>query len=281
MDLDNKLKNIPHIYYFNLDCRLDRRDYMESQFKKHNIQNVTRVSQSKYLVSQWRTWIHLIDELPIRMGLLNKSNLYFAANCISHINFLMWWLENTKDDYAILIEDDCDLNLIHYWHFNWDYLMDSIPDDWECVLLGYETKHDIKFFLSPRNHLKQCDYGSCMITRKYAEKLVNLYYNNKFILHRKSDDRLEFLNICKLIGTSGVVYCLPLIIHNTEFGAGESNIMRVYPYYEPCRKAYYFWWKYHKNKFTLNDFFTYGKSYDNSMTISIETYMRKINAKKV
>lgn len=37
MDLNNKLKNFPHVYYTNLDNRVDRRCYMESQFKKWNI----------------------------------------------------------------------------------------------------------------------------------------------------------------------------------------------------------------------------------------------------
>ena len=32
MDLNNKLKNIPKIYYINLDERPDRKNYIESQF---------------------------------------------------------------------------------------------------------------------------------------------------------------------------------------------------------------------------------------------------------
>ena len=52
MNLENKLKNIPPIYYINLDHRNDRRDYMESQFKYWNIENYKRISASKYLVSE-------------------------------------------------------------------------------------------------------------------------------------------------------------------------------------------------------------------------------------
>jgi hypothetical protein len=53
MDLNNKLKGIPHIYYFNLDNRTDRREWMENQFKSWNIQNYTRISGSKYLGSKY------------------------------------------------------------------------------------------------------------------------------------------------------------------------------------------------------------------------------------
>ena len=31
----DKLKNIPHIRYLNLDERVDRRDYLENEFKKY------------------------------------------------------------------------------------------------------------------------------------------------------------------------------------------------------------------------------------------------------
>ena len=47
MDLNNKLKGLPPIYYVNLDYRNDRREYMEKQFEKWNITNYTRVSASR------------------------------------------------------------------------------------------------------------------------------------------------------------------------------------------------------------------------------------------
>ena len=37
MDLNNKLKNIPKIYYINLDERPDRKNYIESQFNELKI----------------------------------------------------------------------------------------------------------------------------------------------------------------------------------------------------------------------------------------------------
>jgi hypothetical protein len=32
------------------------------------------------------------------------------ANVITHIEFLDWWIENTEDEYLILMEDDYDLD---------------------------------------------------------------------------------------------------------------------------------------------------------------------------
>ena len=39
-----KLKNIGPIYYINIDDQLDRREYMENQFKYWGVENYTRIS---------------------------------------------------------------------------------------------------------------------------------------------------------------------------------------------------------------------------------------------
>ena len=52
MDLNNKLKGLPPIYYVNLDYRNDRREYMEKQFEKWNITNYTRVSASRFSIDK-------------------------------------------------------------------------------------------------------------------------------------------------------------------------------------------------------------------------------------
>ena len=58
--MNNKLKNLPHVYYVNLDQRTDRRRFMEAQFKENGITNYTRVSGSKYLVSEKDNWKHCL-----------------------------------------------------------------------------------------------------------------------------------------------------------------------------------------------------------------------------
>lgn len=66
--MSDKLKGIPSIYYLNLDSEVDRRRYMERQFEKLNLNNVTRFSGSNYLVEKYDDWkdiLHfpkLIDE---------------------------------------------------------------------------------------------------------------------------------------------------------------------------------------------------------------------------
>jgi hypothetical protein len=31
------------------------------------------------------------------------------------------------------MEDDTDLSLVKYWHFDWEYFMNNIPYDWDAV----------------------------------------------------------------------------------------------------------------------------------------------------
>jgi GR25 family glycosyltransferase involved in LPS biosynthesis len=102
MDLKNKLKNMPKVYYFNLDNRTDRKKYMEKQFDRWGI-NYQRVSGTKYLASKNKEWKHLIIDVKNY-----KLLVPIAANAISHLEFLKKWYEETTDPYVLLMEDDYD-----------------------------------------------------------------------------------------------------------------------------------------------------------------------------
>jgi hypothetical protein len=47
MTLHPKLIGIPHIYYINLDNRIEKK-FMENQFKNLGIENYTRVNASNF-----------------------------------------------------------------------------------------------------------------------------------------------------------------------------------------------------------------------------------------
>lgn len=270
MDLKNKLKNIPHVYYFNLDNRTDRREYMESQFDYWKI-NFTRISGTKFLASRKNEWKHLMYK-PSEYKLL----VPIAANAISHLDFLQTWLKETDDPYLILMEDDYDLGLIEYWHFDWDYLMNNIPYDWDCIQLGFENPFGIPFYLHPM--LPAHDFGPCMITRDYAEKLVRLHYiDGKYHLvprvanHAWNKQRgvsgpgsVDYF-MCH----NGRTYSIPLITINPDFNSFEDNspIQKQHRMNGDVlsRNCYYRWWKTERDNYTLKEFFTYGKSNDSEM----------------
>jgi hypothetical protein len=266
IDFKNKLKNLPTIYYVNLDNRIDRREYMESQFDRWKISNYKRVSSTKYLVSEINHWRYCFDGEIYNYGKCPHS----TANAITHVEMIKTWLETTNDPYMIMMEDDYDLNLIEYWHFDWNYLMNHIPYDWDCIQLGFECRDEVKFFLHPKPE-KNTYFGACMITRSHAEKIVKLHYkNNKYNLSMKTADYSyikEGQSACVdyIICSTGKTYCIPLITCNVEFGSFEDNVDNYVDYHDECRKLYYHWWKYEKNNFTLEEFFTYNKDNDYKM----------------
>lgn len=269
MNLKNKLKGLPTIYYVNLDHRSDRREYMESQFDHWKIKNYHRISSSKYLSSKDYEWQHLLLDDQLNFGSAQ------VGNSITHLEMIKNWLKTTDDEYMIMMEDDYDLSLIEYWNFDWEYLMNKIPKNWDCIQLGFENDDLIPFFLHPLhpNH----GFGPCLINRSYAEKLIRLHcFGDKFKLNIQSNDD-KYKNIygmvdCFLI-ESGKTYSIPLITTNVNFGSDYDLEGRVREWHEECRDLYHYWWKNEHHKFTLDEFFSYNKSNDMKM-------IKKLNYKK-
>ena len=274
MDLNNKLKGFPTVYYTNLDSRTDRREYMETQFDRWGITDYHRVSSSKYLSTEEYKWAHLIldDEDSVRIGSAG------IANSITHIEILKNWLETTNDECVILMEDDYDLSLIEYWNFDWEYVMNTIPETTDCLLLGYENRHQISFHLQPHQHSHP--FGPCMITRDLAKKILKLhYFDGKFKLSLRTccPPIQKDYGLCDgFIPHAGKTYTLPLITTNPDFGSDYDLNNLARPWFQACREAYYDWWQNEHHKYTLEDFFTYGKSIDYLMTKKIGYEQKKL-----
>ena len=56
MNLKDKLKGLPTIYYLNLDERPDRKQYTEEQYEKYKISNFKRFSASSYQLQNFDEW---------------------------------------------------------------------------------------------------------------------------------------------------------------------------------------------------------------------------------
>jgi hypothetical protein len=261
--MSNKLSGIPSIYYLNLDSELDRRRYMEKQFEKWNITNVTRFSGSNYLAENYDEWKNILH-FP---NSITEKHQLAASITLSTLEMVKYWLETTDEKYLILFEDDYDLNLIEYWHFDWEYLMKNIPYDWDCIQLGYESWKYVKFFIHPKDRTSA--YGPLLINRHFAKKLINLHYvKEKYMLIRKygnypNNTGYRVVSLDNFICFLGVTYQLPLITQNPYL----DKIPKRHHFL--CRDIYYDWWKNDRNKYSLEEFFSYGKPNDNEMTIKV------------
>ena len=266
MRLIDRLKNFPHIYYTNLDNRIDRRKYMEDQFNIFKLP-FTRVSGSEYLASNLDEWA-----TKYVTGHVNGIPAYALGNAVTHLNFMKKWLIDTDDDYLLMMEDDYDLSLFHYWNFDWDYVMNRLPYDWDCLQLGFESDEFIPFFLHPK--MRHTYYGPVLMTREYVEKILSLHsYDDKYRFDKtlgiekfsKSSTTVDYF-----IGHTGKTYCLPLITTNNDLTSTENELTINRPHHVQSRNAYYYWWMKMHKKFSLDDFFTYGKPSDTQMIILIK-----------
>jgi len=258
--MSKKLDGIPSIYYLNLDSELDRRKFMEDQFEKWSINNVTRFSGSNYLVENYDHWKNILH-FPEKIK--DKQHQLAVSITLSTLEMIRHWLEKTDEKHLILFEDDYDLNLIDYWHFDWKYLMNNIPYDWDCIQLGYESCHYIKFFLHPKDQTSA--YGPILINRHFAQKLINLHYiKEKYMLIRKygiypANTKHRVVSLDSFFPFLGKTYQLPLITQNPHLDKVPKK------HHFLCRDIYYDWWQNKRDNFTLEDFFSYGKENDFEM----------------
>ena len=102
-----KLKGIGPIYCINLDGQPERWEYMESQFKYWEIENYERIS----------AYDGRDDDLSdILVGKYPKDmSGGEIGGTTSHLRAMKHYLETSDSPYAVMMEDDCslDLSLIH------------------------------------------------------------------------------------------------------------------------------------------------------------------------
>lgn len=284
MMLYEKLKGIPHIYYINLEDRKDRREFMEKQFKKWGIEKVSRVNASEFLKDDVKTWenlVHFPHIIPI-----NRRRSVCVS--LSHLETIRKWVEETSEEYMIIMEDDTDISLVEHWHFDWQYFMDNLPYDWDAVQLMYNSDIRIYCFLHPKKLITW--NGPLLIRRSYAEKLLSLYYiKGKYNFIKKvnrvtksnsiepgriyssrsnpysmsGEGRITVLDVDEFMGLNGKVYQIPLFSQNPML-EDPPKLHHI-----SSNKIHEHWWTIMKDDFTLEEFFTYGKPNDSKMIINM------------
>ena len=83
------------------------------------------------------------------------------------------WYKESKDPYVLLMEDDYDMRLIDYWTFDWHTIIDRLPYDWDCLLMGFENPDGIRFHLHPIEPAH--DFGPVLLKRSFVEKILDLH----------------------------------------------------------------------------------------------------------
>ena len=203
-----KLKNFGPVYYLNLDGQPERREYMEEQFKYWQVDNYERIS----------AYDGRDDDLSdIIKGRYPESMTSGEIGCTtSHLKAIKHWYETSDSPYAIIVEDDLDLQLVRFWNFTWSDFVAKLPYDWDVVQLAIICTGNLHVQLHKR-FVNDFSTAAYMITRHHAEKLLK---------HHVRDDKYKLDNGVKprpvaddLIYNSGNTFSIPLFLYKIALGS--------------------------------------------------------------
>ena len=203
-----KIKGLPKILWLNLDSDTHRRDYMESQFSHWEIENHFRVSGFDGRTDD--VCSYLSGRAPDNMS-PNEIGC-----CMSHLNAIKYFYENTEDDYVLIFEDDVVLDTVKYWNFTWKDFISKLPHCWDCVQLTTICTGNIHVCL---HHYLINDFSAAayLITRHHAAKIIkNHVRGDKFKLDNGVKPRAVSEDT---IFGSGKTYSIPLFLYRLDLGS--------------------------------------------------------------
>ena len=240
-----KLQGIGPIYCLNLDGQPERWEYMQSQFKYWNIEDkVTRIS----------AYDGREDDLSdIIKGRYPTMMLSGEVGCTtSHLKAMKEFLK-TDEPYSIMMEDDCDLDLIKYWNFSWDDFYAHIPYDWDVVQIAIICTGDLHVKLHKR-FVNDFSTACFLITRHHAEKLVRLHCReDKYKLDQGMKPRPVADD---LIYNSGNTYAIPMLMYKVELGS-SIHPEHVEVFHKGNHKALWDYWTQHGPYMDIKDYMDY------------------------
>jgi hypothetical protein len=203
-----KLEGFGPVYCINLDGQPERWNYMKSQFDYWGIENYERVSGCDGREDDLSDIIH---------GRYPENVSSGEVGCItSHLKAIKHWYETSDSPYAVIMEDDCELDLVRYWNFTWREFYSKIPYDWDVVQLAIICTGDIHVSLHKR-FVNDFSTACYIITRHHAEKLLKYHTKgNKF----KLDNGIKPRPVADdLIYNSGNTYSIPLLLYHIPLGS--------------------------------------------------------------
>ena len=172
-------------YWINMEKSKERREKMESYFNKYGISNKRIEAVNGRDINNLREMGNFRNNI-----LPNSCNLGQFGCFFSHIKVIKEFLENDKNEYCMIMEDDCDFSVIEKYNLDYNKVLEKIVKDnwreWHIIQLSvicggnreFVTKINFKYM-----KWRTCFY-SCLayiINKNGARNLLNkiLDENNK------------------------------------------------------------------------------------------------------
>lgn len=249
-----KLKKIPHIFYLNLNQRIDKKDYVEKQFQLLEIKNFTRVSANRFSVDDFNSWRNKITGDPL-------NEIPRLSTLLNQFQVIVDWYDSNISDHCIIAEDDVNFLTAKYWPFTWEHFFSRLPCNWDCVQLHVIGEHFIPMGLTKRsknNHSAAC----YLINRSFASKLKDMHYvDGKFKFYSNygydpSWPKYHYQSADFVPYQIGVTYTFPLFVTNSDFMSDSYKNSKNFMAKKSDQLALEWWKNLINNKYTLEDIFS-------------------------
>jgi GR25 family glycosyltransferase involved in LPS biosynthesis len=221
-----------NIYWINLDRRPDRKEHME-RLLINNSENSVRIQAVDYKNN-------FNPYTVIKHQKLNGGE--HGCTC-SHIKALLYFLENSRDDYCFIAEDDLSNEYSIYWkkkHF--DYLLSN---DYEILQLQTTADTFNNNELIPE---KKSNSGTTIykISRKIAGKIIENHFNKKTLTINLSNHNHPVTD--NFIWSYGETYLLPMFtylnVKDSDTSQSNSNMNDYWSqFFQNAKNKYLSMWK--------------------------------------
>ncbi len=182
----NYLKGIDKIYWINLDRSIERRKNMENIFKDEVFNNI-KIERISGIDGKKDNINEIFEKHIANYNNLTINESIPVISCLLSHLIAITTFNNSKNDIALIMEDDMILDYKPYWKKNINDIINNAPSDWEIIMLCYNshlkeplTKTYTKAGLN--NNPIYCT-GAYLINKKGSKKIGDLYKNNKFNLN--------------------------------------------------------------------------------------------------
>ena len=209
----HKLSTFGPVYCINLDGQPERWQYMEDQFKYWELKDYTRIS----------AYDGRDDDLSdIIKGIYPTNMSSGEIGCTtSHLKAMKHFLDNSDAPYAIIMEDDCDMEVVRFWNFSWADVVAHFPYDYDVIQIAIICTGDIHVKLHKR-FVNDFSTACYVISRHHAEKLVRLHCRGGYtgVQKYKIDQGVKPRAVADdLIYNSGNTFAIPLFMYKVELGS--------------------------------------------------------------
>ena len=246
----HKLEDFGPVYCINLDDQPERWEFMENQFKYWELTDYERIS----------AYDGREDDLSdIIKGRYPDNMSSGEIGCTtSHLKAMKHFLDNSDAPYAIMMEDDCDLEIVKFWNFSWADFIAHAPYDYDVIQLAIICTGDIHVRLHKR-FVNDFSTACYIITRHHAEKLVRLHCRGGYTGKQKYklDQGVRPRPVADdLIYNSGNTFSMPILMYKTELGS-SIHPEHINTYHNASHKALWEFWTTQSNTVNIKDYMNY------------------------